>query len=73
MNETAGKKVIDCLPLRQSPRYWQCPFCLKPVGLVGRGLAYMVGVGVHGCRFTNVMHPQEFANWKQSRASNPTP
>ncbi len=46
------------LKLWREPDWWQCPYCLKDVGLLGRFFAAAFGTGFHGCDFRNVRHPQ---------------
>lgn len=36
----------------------QCWYCGKHVGLIGRGIAWLVGLGFHGCDFSNVRPPR---------------
>ena len=45
------------LELKSDFQPWECPLCGKPVGYLGRGIASLVGVGFHGCDFSNVKHP----------------
>lgn len=41
--------------LKERPLYgWQCPYCLRPVGYLGRFFAWALGVGFHGCDLRNV-------------------
>lgn len=47
------------LPLTLKPKLHQCPWCLRPVGLLGRGFAAVLGTGIHSCDFSNVMSPRE--------------
>lgn len=42
------------LPLKHHPFPGECPYCLKPVGYIGRLLAWLLGTGFHGCNFSNV-------------------
>lgn len=39
------------LTLRVRPQYWQCPYCLRPVGWLGNKLAIVFGTQMHGCDF----------------------
>lgn len=37
------------------PTHWaQCWYCGEWVGLIGRGIAWLVGTGFHNCDFRNV-------------------
>ncbi len=45
------------VPLLTRPAYWQCPYCLRPVGLIGNWLAVIFGTSMHGCDFRNC-HPE---------------
>lgn len=36
-----------------------CPYCLKPVGYVGRFFAWFFGTRFHNCDFSNVAKPWE--------------
>lgn len=33
---------------------WQCPYCLKPVGIFGNWLAAYLGTHIHGCDSDNM-------------------
>ena len=37
---------------------WRCWYCRRPVGYIGRAIAWLVGVGHHGCDFSNI-HNEE--------------
>lgn len=37
---------------RQYPS-WCCRYCGKPVGWIGRAIAWLVGTGFHDCDFSN--------------------
>lgn len=47
------------LALRDPVHWSECPYCRRPVGVIGNWIAVLVGVGFHKCDFRNVMHPQE--------------
>lgn len=47
------------MKLIKTPAYWQCPYCLKPVGLLGRGLAWFFGTRFHGCDFHNLLRTED--------------
>lgn len=42
------------LKLKYPQPAYCCPYCTKPVGLLGRGLAKVFGAGMHQCDFSNV-------------------
>lgn len=42
------------LPLKSEPQDFQCPYCLRPVGILGNWLAKLFGTQFHGCDFSNV-------------------
>ena len=48
MTEASG------LPLVHEPSGSQCPYCLAPVGYLGRFLAWIFGTQIHQCDFSNV-------------------
>jgi hypothetical protein len=35
-----------------------CPYCNKPVGYIGRALAWVFGTRIHGCDFSNTDTPK---------------
>ena len=39
--------------LRNKPALGECPYCLKPVGVLGNWFAYLFGTGFHNCNFSN--------------------
>lgn len=45
------------LRLKEPTYPWQCPYCRKPVGYVGRAFAWLLGAQFHGCNFSNVQDP----------------
>jgi hypothetical protein len=49
------------LPLYQQYASWQCPYCGKGVGYIGRALAWFFGTRIHGCDFSNIVPPRERA------------
>ena len=55
-------RVIGGLAIRDEVPGYCCPYCKAPVGYVGRFFAWALGAGFHGCNFSNVMHPQEYAD-----------
>lgn len=55
-------RVIGGLPIRDDMPAHYCPFCKKPVGYVGRVLAWFFGTKIHGCDFTNVMSAYEMSS-----------
>lgn len=46
------------LSLKKEPQSWQCPYCLRPVGIIGNWLAKILGTRFHGCDFRNVKKPE---------------
>lgn len=44
---------------RRPTARWECPYCARPVGIFGRGLASVFGLAIHGCDFRNVIAPSE--------------
>jgi len=46
------------LLLKAEPYHWECPFCLKPVGDVGRFFAFICGSELHGCDGSNIAERQ---------------
>lgn len=36
-----------------TPKKWQCPYCLQPVGILGNWIAVLFGTRFHGCEFSN--------------------
>lgn len=36
-----------------TPKKWQCPYCLQPVGILGNWFAVLFGTRFHGCDFDN--------------------
>ena len=49
-----GKLTRGGFPLKKEPAGFQCPYCLRPVGYLGRAAAHVFGTGIHGCDFLNV-------------------
>ncbi len=41
------------MALRREPASYECPFCLRPVGIIGNWLAKLFGTQMHGCDFRN--------------------
>lgn len=54
------------LHMRVPTHSWQCPYCRRPVGIIGNWLAVAFGAQFHGCDFSNVMSPSE---WRKSYLS----
>lgn len=42
------------IPLKRNVPNYCCPYCTKPVGYLGRGLAWLFGTKIHRCDFSNV-------------------
>ena len=42
------------LPLKREPEFWECPYCVKPVGLIGNWLSWWFGTRIHKCNWANV-------------------
>lgn len=54
----AGMSGYKLRPRMQPPAGF-CPYCLKPVGVIGNWLAWLFGTGIHDCDFRNVKGPHE--------------
>ncbi len=39
--------------IQQPAHGWQCPYCLKHVGYLGRFFAWLLGSDFHSCDFRN--------------------
>lgn len=46
------------MELLKKPQRWQCPYCLRPVGILGNWLAKFFGTQFHGCDFRNTPFPK---------------
>lgn len=45
--------------LISEPEGYECPYCLSPVGYVGRLIAWLVGEKFHDCDYRNVISPPQ--------------
>ena len=44
------------IPLKVQPIYgWQCPYCLQPIGYLGRFFAWLFGARFHRCDESNIV------------------
>ena len=63
------------LLLKEEPYHWECPFCLKPVGDVGRFFAFVLGGDLHECDQSNIatraeLHPGRWLKHQAETAQN---
>lgn len=45
--------------LKRQPPCHCCPYCLKPVGYLGRLFAWLFGTKIHYCTSSNVLPPND--------------